>query len=105
MKRKRTRTPIRHAHVWSTLTFASFIVTYIVTILAGGRGVWPFVYGGIALFAILLLEALLRGTLWPFDDHYKNLFADTDGIALRLMLFSGALLLILESVVFILLWI
>lgn len=113
MKQKRTHafrprlTPknsLLHAHVWSTLTFASFITTYILSILAGARGVLPFVYGGSALFCILLLEALLRGSVWPFTDGYREKFADMDGIALRLLFFSGTLLLILESVVFIMLW-
>lgn len=98
------RSSLLHAHVWSTLTFASFLITYIISILRGARGVLPFVYGAVALFSVILLEALLRGSIWPFADGYRDTFADMDGIALRLMLFSGTLLLILESVVFVMLW-
>jgi hypothetical protein len=94
-----------HAHVWSSLTVASFLIAYIIAIVAGVKGIFPFVYGGLALLAILGVEALLRGHIWPFDEAYRNRFSDIDGIALRLLLFCGAFLLILETTVLVMMWV
>lgn len=114
MKTKRTmaktstaapRISTLHAHVWSALTFAGFIVAYIAAIVLGAQGLLPFAYGAAMLISILLVEALVHGQLWPFADGYRELLADTDGIALRLVFFCGILLLVLESAILISLWV
>jgi len=73
--------------------------------MLGVRGIMPFAYAALALLSILLLEALLRGRLWPFDDSYRQRFIHIDGIALRLLIFSGILLLLLETGVFVMMWV
>jgi len=92
-------------HMWSSLTFTAFITAFITSIWLGAPGLMPFVYGAAAFLAILAIEACMRGRLWPFEDGYRQRLIDIDGIALRLLFFSGALLLVLESSLLIFLWI
>ena len=87
-----------HATLWATLTFGVFIVTYILAIVLGAWGFMPFVYGALAMLAILLLEALFRGRLWPFEPYFSRSFGHPEA-SRRLLIFSGGFLLILETAI------
>jgi len=87
-----------HATAWAALTFTSFIVVYILAIMLGAWGIMPFVYGALALLSTLLLEALLRGRLWPFEPGFRESFGHPE-ISYRLLFFCSAFLLILETAI------
>lgn len=89
-----------HARVWASLTLAGFLVVYILSIVIGAGGVLPFVYGAAFLLSILLVEAGLRGRIWPFEDGFRERF-DHPTLPFRLVLFSAALLLLIETLIMI----
>ncbi len=87
-----------HANMWAVLTFASFIIVYLTAISMGAVGVMPFIYAAAMLFGVLLVESLIRGRLWLFEDGYRQVFGDPD-LGLRLVVFSGMFLLIIETII------
>ncbi len=87
-----------HAMTYAALSLTTFIVTFILSIMLGAWGVLPFVYAGGAMLAILLIEALLRGKLWPFEPGFRETFGHPE-ISYRILVFCGTFLLLLESAI------
>jgi len=96
-KRAADRDPdFSHAVVWASLGLTAYIVTFILAILFGAPGPLPFAYAGLALFAILAVEVLMRGKLWIFEPKFSAAFGHPQ-VAHRLTYFSVGLVLLLES--------
>jgi len=86
--------------VWAALTMTSFLIAFFVSQIMGSGMILPFLFGGIAMISIMLIEALFRGRVWIFEPGFRETFGQPD-ISYRILLFSGALLLIMESYVLI----
>jgi hypothetical protein len=84
--------------VWALLSLAAFLVSYIASIVRGDWGALPFFYGALALTLVMLLEALIRGRLWIFETDFSRTFGHPH-IGLRLIFFSVASLLVLETAI------
>jgi len=91
------------ANMWASLSIGAFVVVFVLAVSLGAPLFMPFVFAGITFFSILLLEALLRGRIWPFEQHFqKNL--GQDDVAKRLLIFCASILLMMETA-FIITWI
>ncbi|MFH1078191.1 MAG: hypothetical protein V1745_02845 [Patescibacteria group bacterium] len=85
-----------HPYVWAFLTLATFPVVLIATDMLGLRGVWPFAYATVATLIVLALEGTVRGKLWPFEPIFAEFLGHPD-TPIRIILFLGAVLLVLET--------
>lgn len=90
----------RHGHpeIWAFLTIITFPLVLIASDLLGAGGWWPFLYAILATFSILVLEAIVRGRLWPFEKGFVDHIGHPE-TPYRILVFLGATLLILETVV------
>lgn len=86
--------------VWAALTMTSFLVAFFVSQILGATYILPFVFGGVAMIAIMLIEALFRGRIWIFEPGFRETFGHPD-ISYRILLFSGGILLIMETFILI----
>ena len=87
-----------HAHTWFWAA-ASLAALPLALIYFSSRGVTAFaafLLGLLATLLVLFLNVLMEGSLWMFQAHWPEAFARPDA-SLRLMVFAGALLLIVES--------
>jgi hypothetical protein len=87
-----------HPEVWAFLTIVTFPIVLIASELLGAGGWWPFLYAILATFSVLVLEAIVRGRLWPFEQGFVNHIGHPE-TPYRILVFLGATLLILETVV------
>lgn len=85
-----------HPEVWAFLTIITFPIVLIATDLLGAEGLWPFGFALLGTFSILILEAVVRGRLWPFEEGFIDSIGHPD-TPLRILIFLGATLLILET--------
>lgn len=85
-----------HPEVWASLTLMTFPVVLVATDILGIGGLWPFFLAMAATLGVLILEALVRGRLWPFEDKF-SLGLEHPDTPVRILLFAGATLLILET--------
>lgn len=85
-----------HPEVWAFLTIITFPIVLIATDLLGAEGLWPFGFALLGTFSILVLEAVVRGRLWPFEEGFIDRIGHPD-TPLRILIFLGATLLILET--------
>ncbi|MCI0479292.1 hypothetical protein L0Y59_02000 [Candidatus Uhrbacteria bacterium] len=92
----RTDVPNGHPNLWAFLTLATFPVVLIATDMIGLDGIWPFVYAALATLIVLALEGVIRGRLWPFEPHFAETLGHPD-TPIRIILFLGAILLVLET--------
>lgn len=90
------RTDEGHPYVWAFLTLVTFPVVLIATDMLGAEGVWPFAYAILATLAVLALEGLVRKRLWPFEPQFAECLGHPD-TPVRIILFLGGFLLVLET--------
>jgi hypothetical protein len=89
--------PNGHPEVWAFLTIITFPIVLIASELLGAGGWWPFLYAILATFSVLVLEAIVRGRLWPFEKGFVNHIGHPE-TPFRILVFLGATLLILQTV-------
>lgn len=82
--------------MWAFLTLATFPVVLIAMDMLGLRGIWPFAYATVATLIVLALEGTIRGKLWPFEPIFAEFLGHPD-TPIRIILFLGAVLLVLET--------
>ncbi|MFA5935335.1 MAG: hypothetical protein WC787_00550 [Patescibacteria group bacterium] len=87
-----------HPEVWAFLTIITFPIVLIASDLFEVGGWWPFLYALLATFSILVLEVIVRGRLWPFEKEFVNHIGHPE-TPYRILVFLGATLLMLETVV------
>jgi hypothetical protein len=93
---RKKQTPHGHPYVWAFLTLLTFPVVLIASDMLGARGVLPFAYAILATLAVLAFEGLTRKRLWPFEPPFAECLGHPD-TPLRIILFLGGFLLILET--------
>ncbi len=86
-----------HPSIWAVLTLLAFPIVLVTTNMLGVQGLRPFWYALIATFVVLLLEALVRGRLWPFEDGFIESIGHPE-TPFRIFVFLGSLLLLIETV-------
>ncbi|MDQ7814742.1 MAG: hypothetical protein RDU25_02995 [Patescibacteria group bacterium] len=91
-----THTEKHRANVWASLSVTAFVVVFVLAVSLGAPLVMPFIYAGTTFFAILLLEASLRGRIWPFEEHFQKNLGQED-VAKRLLIFCASILLLMET--------
>lgn len=84
------------AGVWALLSVVTFIVVFLAYTVQGFGTVHPFLFAGAAMFCTLALEGLARGKIWLFEPGYLDA-ASHHATSVRMMVFAGAFLLILET--------
>ncbi len=90
--------PQGHPEVWAFLTIITFPIVLITSSILGAEGWWPFLFAILATFSVLVLEAIVRGRLWPFEKGFVDHIGHPE-TPYRILVFLGATLLILETVV------
>jgi hypothetical protein len=85
-----------HSSLWAFLTIITFPVVLVSADILDVRGILPFIFAIVATLFILTLEVAITGRLWMFEDKFINRIGDPE-MHIRLLVFVGAFLLILES--------
>lgn len=85
-----------HPRVWAVLTILAFPIVLLAGEIFGFSWAVSFGLALLASFLILCLEGLTRKRSWLFEKPFEDLLGQPD-LSLRLIVFVGALLLILES--------
>ncbi len=96
----RTRV-VQHAHTqahhyWMIATLAAFPVIMTLTSFFGFGPAVSFLAGAVGSLLVLLLNILLEHEFWMLNSHWKFRFEDPD-FSHRLLVVSGALLLMVET--------
>lgn len=86
-----------HPEIWAVLTIITFPIVLIASEFLDVGQWWSFIYALIATFCVLVLEAIVRGRLWPFEHGFINSIGHPE-TPFRIMVFLGATLLILETI-------
>ena len=86
-----------HPEVWAVLTIITFPIVLIACELMDIGQWWSLIYAVIGTFCVLVLEAIVRGRLWPFESGFIDSIGHPE-TPFRIMVFLGATLLILETV-------
>ncbi len=85
-----------HSTLWAFLTIIAFPIVLISADILDVSGILPFIFAIVATLLILTLEVAITGRLWMFEDKFINRIGDPE-MHIRLLIFVGAMLLILES--------
>ncbi|MBU1907761.1 hypothetical protein KKF59_01355 [Patescibacteria group bacterium] len=85
-----------HPRVWAVLTILAFPVVLLAGEIFGLSWAASFGLALLASFLILCLEGLIRKRSWLFEKPFEDLLSHPE-LSFRLIFFVGALLLILES--------
>ncbi len=85
-----------HPTLWAFLTIVTFPIVLISADILDVRGALPFIFAIVATLLILTLEVAVTRRLWMFEDKFINRIGDPE-MHIRLLIFVGAMLLILES--------
>lgn len=88
---------------WAFLTIAAFPVAMLAASTFGATPISAFLFGIYGTFAILVANAVTEGRLWMFAPHWKARFEHPE-FSFRLAVVSGAILLLLETVLIVLLF-
>lgn len=86
-----------HPEIWAVLTIITFPIVLIACEFLEVGQWWSFIYALLATFCVLVLEAIVRGRLWPFEHGFINSIGHPE-TPFRIMVFLGATLLVLETV-------
>lgn len=85
-----------HSALWAFISIIAFPIVLISADILEVGGLLPFIFAMVATLVILTLEAGITGKLWMFEDKFINRIGDPE-MHVRLLIFVGAMLLILES--------
>ncbi|KAA0206612.1 hypothetical protein EDM68_01925 [Candidatus Uhrbacteria bacterium] len=91
------------ADFWAFLTITAFPLAILVTSAMGFSQLGSFVWGMLASLAVLFANSMAEGRLWMFDPKWKARFDQPD-FSFRLAVTTGAILLLLESAVLVMLF-
>lgn len=104
IKTKRSVSPPKRASdFWAFLTIMAFPIALLTTSWFGVSQVEAFVWGMIASIAALTTNAMMEGRLWMFDPKWQSRFEHPE-FSFRLAVVTGAILLLLESAVMVMLF-
>jgi hypothetical protein len=81
-------------------TLAAFPIALAIVSMLGLGPVIAFIAGAIGSLLVLLLNICLEHDFWMFDVHWRARFEDPD-FSHRLLIVSGALLLMIQTCFFI----
>ncbi len=91
------------ADFWAFMTIIAFPLAILVTAGMGFSQLGSFVWGMLASIAVLFANSITEGRLWMFDPKWKARFDQPD-FSFRLAVTTGAILLLLESAVLVMLF-
>ena len=90
----------RAHHYWMVATLVAFPIGLAFATMVGLGPVLSFLMGAVGSLVVLLLNILLEHEFWMFDSHWRLRFEDPD-FSHRLLVVSGALLLVIQTSFFI----
>lgn len=111
MAKAKTKKNIRHqsrelheseADFWAFLTIAAFPLAMLIASSYGATPISSFLFGAYGSLAILVANYIADGKLWMFSPQWQKRF-DHPEFSFRLAVISGAILLILETVLIVML--
>jgi hypothetical protein len=86
-----------HAHhYWMIVTLAAFPLVMALSSFVGFGPAISFLAGAVGSLLVLLLNIMLEHEFWMLNSHWKFRFEDPD-FSHRLLVVSGALLLMVET--------
>lgn len=85
-----------HPKVWAVISVIAFPVVLLAAQGLGAPGLWPIVWAASATLLVLLCEVMARGRLWISEPNLAEFISHPE-TPIRLLIFSGAILLILET--------
>ena len=85
------------ADFWAFLTIAAFPLAMLIASSYNATPIGAFMYGAYGSLAILVANYVTDGKLWMFAPQWQKRFDHPD-FSFRLAIISGAILLILETV-------
>ncbi len=88
---------------WAFLTVMAFPIAILTTTAFGFSQMQAFYWGMLASIAALFANSMMEGHLWMFDPKWKTKFERPD-FSFRLAVTTGAILLLLESAVLVMLF-
>jgi len=83
--------------VWAAITIVSLPIVALSLTALNFHPIWAFLIACSATLIIIIIEALVRGKLWIFQQRYQNLFEQSD-MAFRILIVAGGILLVLQTV-------
>ncbi|PIP60924.1 hypothetical protein COX00_00570 [Candidatus Uhrbacteria bacterium CG22_combo_CG10-13_8_21_14_all_47_17] len=103
VKKERKQDPGHEPDFWAFLTIAAFPIAMLIASTFGATPISSFLFGMYGTFAILVANAITEGRLWMFAPHWRARFEHPE-FSFRLAVVSGAILLLLETVLIVLLF-
>jgi hypothetical protein len=88
---------------WAFLTVMAFPIAILTASSLGFTHFQAFLWGMLSSVAALVANSMVEGHLWMFDPKWKAKFDDPD-FSFRLAVTTGAVLLLLESAVLVMLF-
>jgi len=82
--------------VWALITLMTFPSVALSLAGLGWRSVTSFVFACLATLAVLVVQALVSGRIWIFNDRFRHIF-DHEQTPFRILVVSGGVLLVLET--------
>ncbi len=102
-KRSFSSEPKKASDFWAFLTVMAFPIAVLTTTALGFNHIEAFFWGMASSIAALFTNAMMEQRLWMFDPKWQVRFEQPD-FSFRLAIVAGAVLLLLESAVLVLLF-
>lgn len=103
IKRSFAKTRNTTSDFWAFLTVMAFPIAVLVSSGSGYTQLESFLWGMSSSVAALVANAMMERRLWMFDPKWKERFEQPD-FSFRLAVVTGAILLLLESAVLVMLF-
>ncbi|MFA6447361.1 MAG: hypothetical protein WCW31_03860 [Patescibacteria group bacterium] len=82
--------------VWAVVTIFSLPILALSFTALGIDALLSFILACAGTFLIIVLEAIVRGQVWFFNDEYRHIFEHKD-TAFRILIVAGGILLVLQT--------
>ncbi len=82
--------------IWAAVTILSLPISAMAFTAMDFSPIFSFILGVCITFAIIVIEVLVRGKLWIFQDRFKEAFANPE-TPFRILIVTGGILLILQT--------
>lgn len=92
--------PSNVSDIWAVLTIAAFPIVMAAATRFGASFAMSFFLGMLGSIAVLVVDGVTEPRLWMFETKWREKFESTD-FSFRLAVISGAVLLILETSLFV----
>jgi hypothetical protein len=82
--------------VWALITLLTLPSVALSLTAIGWSSTTSFIFACLATLAVLVIQALVCGRIWIFNDRFSHIF-DHEETSFRILVVSGGVLLVLET--------